>query len=68
MNNMKFSEVLFSEVKEIWDGYLEHPFVKAIGEGHLDLDFHNFKIDTMSISAHKFGGPKGVGQIGRAHV
>ena len=35
--------------------------VQAIG--HLDLDFHNFKIDTMSISAHKFGGPKGVGLL-----
>ena len=45
MNNMKFSEVLFSEVKEIWDGYLEHPFVKAIGEGSLDKEkFKNYLI------------------------
>ena len=35
---MKFSEVLFSEVKEIWDVYLEHPFVKAIGEGSLNKE------------------------------
>ena len=44
-HNMKFSEVLFSEVKEIWDGYLEHPFVKAIGEGSLDKEkFKNYLI------------------------
>ena len=40
---MKFSEVLFSEVKKIWDGYLEHPFVKGIGEGTLDKEkFKNY--------------------------
>ncbi|BBD89843.1 cysteine desulfurase family protein [Staphylococcus caprae] len=33
--------------------------VQAIG--HLDIDFHDFKIDTMSITGHKFGGPKGAG-------
>lgn len=42
---MKFSEVLFSEVKKIWDGYLEHPFVKGIGEGTLDKEkFKNYLI------------------------
>lgn len=33
---MKFSEELFNEVKEIWDEYLKHPFVKGIGEGTLE--------------------------------
>ncbi|MBM2658448.1 cysteine desulfurase family protein [Staphylococcus pseudoxylosus] len=33
--------------------------VQAIG--HLEIDFHEFDIDAMSITAHKFGGPKGVG-------
>lgn len=33
--------------------------VQAIG--HLEIDFHDFKIDTMSITGHKFGGPKGAG-------
>ena len=28
---------------------------------HLDIKFSEFNIDTMSITAHKFGGPKGVG-------
>ena len=35
---MKFSEELFEEVKELWDRYLEHPFVKGIGEGTLDKE------------------------------
>ena len=35
--------------------------VQAIG--HLDIDFHEFDIDAMSITAHKFGGPKGVGVL-----
>ena len=33
--------------------------VQAIG--HLDINFHDFKFATMSITGHKFGGPKGVG-------
>ena len=40
---MKFSEDLFDEVKEIWDEYLKHPFVKGIGEGTLDKEkFKNY--------------------------
>ena len=33
--------------------------VQAIG--NLEIDFHDFKIDTMSVTGHKFGGPKGAG-------
>ncbi|MEB6414215.1 cysteine desulfurase family protein [Staphylococcus saprophyticus] len=35
--------------------------VQAIG--HLEIDFHDFNMDAMSITAHKFGGPKGVGVL-----
>ena len=42
---MGFSEVLFKEVEEIWNEYLEHPFVKGIGEGTLDKEkFKNYLI------------------------
>lgn len=39
---MKFSEVLFKEVEELWNEYLKHPFIKGIGEGNLDKE--NLKI------------------------
>lgn len=32
---MKFTDYLFDEVKDIWESYLKHPFVKEIGEGIL---------------------------------
>ena len=32
---MKFTDYLFDEVKDIWKSYLNHPFVKEIGEGTL---------------------------------
>ncbi|MCI2933902.1 cysteine desulfurase [Staphylococcus haemolyticus] len=35
--------------------------VQAIG--HLDINFKDFKMDTLSLTAHKFGGPKGVGVL-----
>lgn len=35
--------------------------VQAIG--HLDINFDDFKFDTMSVTGHKFGGPKGVGAL-----
>lgn len=42
---MRFSQVLFEEVKEIWNEYLEHPFVKEIGNGTLDKKkFKNYLI------------------------
>ena len=42
---MKFTDYLFEESKEIWQGYLEHPFVVGMGEGNLDKDkFLNYLI------------------------
>ncbi len=35
---MKLSSLLYDEVKDIWDGYRNHPFVREIGEGTLPLD------------------------------
>ena len=34
---MKLSETLYLSAKDIWDSYYEHPFVKGIGEGNLDI-------------------------------
>lgn len=35
---MKFTERLWQRVQPIWDSYLEHPFVKGIGDGTLDKE------------------------------
>lgn len=35
---LKFTDLLFKEVKDIWNEYLDHPFVKEIGEGSLDKE------------------------------
>ena len=35
---MKLSEELYLSVKEIWDSYYEHPFVKGIGTGELEIE------------------------------
>jgi thiaminase/transcriptional activator TenA len=39
---MKFSESLYESVKDIWDSYYTHPFVRGIGEGTLDKDKFKF--------------------------
>lgn len=36
--NSLFTDRLWEKVKPIWQGYLEHPFVKGIGEGWLDQE------------------------------
>lgn len=35
---MKFSDRLFERVKDIWGTYYEHPFIKGIGNGALEID------------------------------
>ena len=39
---MKVSERLFDEVKEIWDSYNTHPFVKGIADGSLPVEKFRF--------------------------
>ncbi|AFS78799.1 Thiaminase II [Gottschalkia acidurici 9a] len=39
---MKFSERLFKSAEGIFNSYYEHPFVKGIGEGTLDVDKFKF--------------------------
>ncbi|WP_412520961.1 cysteine desulfurase family protein [Staphylococcus simulans] len=41
--------------------YLHVDAVQAVE--HLPIEFDDFKFDTMSLTAHKFGGPKGVGAL-----
>ncbi|GGC76900.1 aminopyrimidine aminohydrolase [Thalassobacillus devorans] len=37
-----FTDRLYNHAKPIWDAYLEHPFVKGIGDGSLDLEKFKF--------------------------
>ena len=39
---MKLSQRLYESTKEIWKSYHEHPFVKGIGDGTLDIDKFRF--------------------------
>lgn len=39
---MKLSERLFKTSEKLWKSYLDHPFVKGIAEGTLDLDKFRF--------------------------
>ncbi|SFA83515.1 thiaminase II [Clostridium frigidicarnis] len=42
---MKFTEYLFEESKEIWEGYLNHPFIKELANGTLPKEkFKNYLI------------------------
>lgn len=47
------------EIVKQYDAMLHVDAVQAIE--HLPIKFDDFEFDTMSITAHKFGGPKGVG-------
>lgn len=46
---MLFSHRLFNAVEPVWNSYLEHPFVKGIGEGTLDKEkfVHYMKQDYV---------------------
>ena len=35
---MLFTDYLFENVKYIWDDYLNHPFLKEMGQGTLDRE------------------------------
>ncbi len=35
---MKLSEILYLSAKNIWDSYYDHPFVKGIGSGGLEIE------------------------------
>ncbi|WP_173916822.1 thiaminase II [Halobacillus sp. Marseille-Q1614] len=37
-----FTDRLYERAKPIWDQYLEHPFVKGIGDGSLEIDKFKF--------------------------
>lgn len=39
---MKLTDLLYEDVKSIWEGYLTHPFVKGIGDGTLSIDRFRF--------------------------
>ncbi|MGY0372230.1 thiaminase II [Clostridium sp. JNZ J1-5] len=39
---MKFSKKLYKTVEEIWNSYYEHPFIKGIGDGTLDVEKFKF--------------------------
>lgn len=39
---MKITDRLYEAVKEIWDSYNQHPFVKGIADGSLDIDKFKF--------------------------
>ena len=46
---MEFSDRLFKRVEPVWNSYLEHPFVKGIGQGTLDKEkfIHYMKQDYI---------------------
>jgi len=46
---MLFSDRLFERVEPVWESYLEHPFVKGIGEGTVEKDkfIHYMKQDYV---------------------
>lgn len=39
---MKLADRLFNSVEELWNSYLEHPFVKGIADGTLEIDKFRF--------------------------
>ena len=54
-------------VKEIGDICVKHGVLfhcdAVQAAGHVDIDLNELKMDYMSLAAHKFNGPKGVGAL-----
>lgn len=50
-----------AEIVRAADGWLHVDAVQAVGK--IAVDFNALGADTMTISAHKFGGPQGVGAL-----
>ena len=47
---MKLTEILYEDVKDIWDGYLKHPFVSGIGDGPFHRAFSFLYASGLSLS------------------
>jgi thiaminase/transcriptional activator TenA len=39
---MKLTDLIYEDVRLIWDGYLTHPFVQGIGDGSLSMERFRF--------------------------
>ena len=39
---LKLADRLYKSVEDIWNSYLEHPFVKGLADGTLDIEKFKF--------------------------